>query len=82
MSTADERGSLTRRGFWLECASMAWMTVEAAAAITAGFIASSIALVAFGLDSVVESSPPAPSSSGSYAAAAASASTGQYASSG
>lgn len=33
---------------------MAWMTVEAAVAITTGIIASSIALVAFGLDSVVE----------------------------
>ena len=54
MSTAGEQGRLTRRGFWLEYASMAWMTVEAAAAITAGVIASSIALVAFGLDSVIE----------------------------
>ena len=54
MSTADERDSLTRRGFWLEYASMAWMTVEAAVAITAGIIASSIVLIAFGLDSVVE----------------------------
>jgi divalent metal cation (Fe/Co/Zn/Cd) transporter len=33
---------------------MAWMTVEAAVAITAGIIASSIALVGFGLDSVIE----------------------------
>lgn len=32
---------------------MAWMTVEAAAAIAAGVIAS-IALVGFGLDSVIE----------------------------
>jgi divalent metal cation (Fe/Co/Zn/Cd) transporter len=54
MSTTDERDKLTRRGFWLEYASMAWMTVEAAVAITAGIIASSIALVAFGLDSVIE----------------------------
>jgi divalent metal cation (Fe/Co/Zn/Cd) transporter len=43
-----------RRGFWLEYASMAWMTVEAAVAITSGIIASSIALVGFGLDSVIE----------------------------
>jgi divalent metal cation (Fe/Co/Zn/Cd) transporter len=54
MSTADERDRLTRRGFRLEYASMAWMTVEAAVAITAGIIASSIALIAFGLDSVLE----------------------------
>jgi divalent metal cation (Fe/Co/Zn/Cd) transporter len=33
---------------------MAWMTVEAAVAITSGIIASSIALVGFGLDSVIE----------------------------
>ena len=51
---AAERARLTRRGFWLEYASMAWMTVEAAVAIAAGVIASSIALVGFGLDSVIE----------------------------
>jgi divalent metal cation (Fe/Co/Zn/Cd) transporter len=45
---------LRRRGFWLEYASMTWMTAEAAVAITAGVIASSIALVGFGLDSVIE----------------------------
>jgi divalent metal cation (Fe/Co/Zn/Cd) transporter len=33
---------------------MAWMVVEAGVAITAGVLASSIALVAFGLDSVIE----------------------------
>jgi divalent metal cation (Fe/Co/Zn/Cd) transporter len=33
---------------------MAWMTVEAAVAITAGVLASSIALTGFGLDSVIE----------------------------
>jgi len=45
---------LRRRGFWLEYASMAWMTAEAAVAITAGVGASSIALTGFGLDSVIE----------------------------
>jgi divalent metal cation (Fe/Co/Zn/Cd) transporter len=54
MSTPDEQDRLTRRGFHLEYASMAWMTVEAAVAIAAGITASSIALVAFGLDSVIE----------------------------
>jgi divalent metal cation (Fe/Co/Zn/Cd) transporter len=49
-----ELARLRRRGFWLEYASMAWMVVEAGVAITAGVIASSIALVAFGLDSVIE----------------------------
>jgi hypothetical protein len=47
------RARLTRRGFWLEYASMAWMTVEAAAAVAAGVIASSLALAGFGLDSVI-----------------------------
>lgn len=45
---------LRRRGFWLEYASLAWMTAEAAVAITAGVVASSLALVGFGLDSVIE----------------------------
>jgi divalent metal cation (Fe/Co/Zn/Cd) transporter len=49
-----ELARLTRRGFWLEYASMAWMTVEAAVAIASGIIASSIALIGFGLDSVIE----------------------------
>ena len=33
---------------------MAWMTVEAAVAIAVGVMTSSIALVGFGLDSVIE----------------------------
>ena len=33
---------------------MAWMTVEAAVAVAAGVIVSSVALVGFGLDSVIE----------------------------
>jgi divalent metal cation (Fe/Co/Zn/Cd) transporter len=45
---------LRRRGFRLEYASMAWMAVEAAVAIISGIIASSIALIGFGLDSVIE----------------------------
>jgi len=55
MSTPDGVArALRRRGFWLEYASMAWMVVEAGVAITAGIIASSIVLVGFGLDSVIE----------------------------
>ena len=55
MSTpADQLAGLRRRGFRLEYASMAWMTAEAAVAVTAGIIASSIALTGFGLDSVIE----------------------------
>jgi divalent metal cation (Fe/Co/Zn/Cd) transporter len=51
---AAARARLRRRGFLLEYASIAWMTAEAAVAITAGIIASSIALTGFGLDSVIE----------------------------
>lgn len=49
-----EVAKLTRRAFRLEYASMAWMTVEAAVATASGIIASSIALIGFGLDSVIE----------------------------
>lgn len=45
---------LRRRGFAVEYASMAWMVAEATVAITAGVLASSIALTGFGLDSVIE----------------------------
>ena len=50
----QETSRLRRRGFWLEYASMTWMTVEATVAIVSGLIASSIALIGFGLDSVIE----------------------------
>jgi divalent metal cation (Fe/Co/Zn/Cd) transporter len=53
-ATAASAAQLRRRGFRLEYASMAWMTAEAAVAITAGILASSIALTGFGLDSVIE----------------------------
>src|SRR5215471_13806362 len=45
---------LRRRGFRLEYATMTWMVAEAAVALTAGLLAASIALVGFGLDSVIE----------------------------
>jgi divalent metal cation (Fe/Co/Zn/Cd) transporter len=56
VSAAEAAGlaRLRRRGFALEYASMAWMTAEAAVAVTAGVLASSVALVGFGLDSVIE----------------------------
>jgi hypothetical protein len=50
----EQADRLLRRGFWLEYASMAWMTAEAAVAITAGAATGSIALIGFGLDSVIE----------------------------
>ncbi len=49
-----ELARLRRRGFWLEYASAAWMVGEAAVALTAGIAAASVALVGFGLDSVIE----------------------------
>jgi divalent metal cation (Fe/Co/Zn/Cd) transporter len=53
-SPSAQLARLRRRGFALEYASMAWMAAEAAVAITAGVLASSIALTGFGLDSVIE----------------------------
>lgn len=46
--------ALARRARLLSWLSLAWMAVEGAVAITAGAVASSIALVGFGLDSVIE----------------------------
>ena len=45
---------LARRVKLLSWLSLAWMTVEGAVAIVAGIVASSIALVGFGLDSAIE----------------------------
>ena len=52
--TAAERERLIRRVKLLSWASLGWMTVEGAVAIIAGLVASSVALVGFGLDSVIE----------------------------
>jgi divalent metal cation (Fe/Co/Zn/Cd) transporter len=49
-----DRVRLERRAFLLEYLTMGWMTVEASVAIAAGLAAGSIALVGFGLDSVIE----------------------------
>lgn len=48
------RAALTRRVRWVVAVTITWNVVEAVVAITAGHVASSTALVAFGLDSVVE----------------------------
>lgn len=45
---------LIRHALWLEYATVGWNTVEAFVAIGAGWLAGSIALVGFGLDSVIE----------------------------
>jgi divalent metal cation (Fe/Co/Zn/Cd) transporter len=51
----DERASLLSRGIYLELATIGWNVVEALVALAAGFAAGSVALVGFGLDSVIES---------------------------
>jgi hypothetical protein len=43
-----------RRALILAYLSIGWMVIEAAVAVTAGILAASIALVGFGLDSVIE----------------------------
>jgi divalent metal cation (Fe/Co/Zn/Cd) transporter len=56
-TAAHERATverLARRARLLSWLSLAWMTVEGAVAIAAGIVASSIALVGFGLDSAIE----------------------------
>lgn len=51
---AGDRERLIRRVKLLSWASLAWMTVEGAVAIFAGIVAGSVALIGFGLDSVIE----------------------------
>ena len=48
------RLSAIRRGRRLEYLTIAWNSAEAAVALTAGLLAGSIALVGFGLDSLIE----------------------------
>lgn len=54
MATAVTRASLVLRGQRLEYLTLGWNTLEAVVAIVAGVIAGSIALIGFGLDSVIE----------------------------
>lgn len=46
--------TIQRRAMWLVSATAAWDTIEAVAALVLGIRASSVALTAFGLDSVIE----------------------------
>lgn len=50
----DPRAALVRRGLWLVAASVAWQVLEGAVSVAAGLAAGSVALLAFGIDSVVE----------------------------
>lgn len=55
MTTALTRDALLRRGLNLERLTVGWNVLEAVVAIAAGYLAGSVALVGFGLDSVIES---------------------------
>ncbi|GIL30923.1 hypothetical protein NUM_61770 [Actinocatenispora comari] len=57
--TAERRSVLARRVRWLVAATISYNVIEAAVAISAGTVASSTALVSFGLDSVIEVSSAA-----------------------
>jgi cation diffusion facilitator family transporter len=48
------RSLLLNRALWLERLTIAWNVAEAVIAIGAGWLAGSVALVGFGLDSVIE----------------------------
>ena len=51
-----DRALLVRRGLRLEYLTLAWNSLEAVIAIVAGWLAGSIALIGFGLDSLIEMS--------------------------
>ncbi len=53
--TDTRRLELVRRGRWLEYFTIIWNCLESVVAIGSGLIAGSIALVGFGVDSVIES---------------------------
>ncbi len=55
MPLSSEREVWLQKGVTLEYFTVGWNVVEAFVAITAGLLAGSIALVGFGLDSIIES---------------------------
>ena len=50
----SQRDALVRAGIRIELLTIGWMLLEAAVAVGVGIVARSVALTAFGLDSVVE----------------------------
>jgi divalent metal cation (Fe/Co/Zn/Cd) transporter len=54
LAAISDRGAIVARGRRLEYLTIAWNGFEAAVALIAGLIAGSVALVGFGLDSVIE----------------------------
>ena len=53
-SAIAERGRLVERGRRLEYFTIIWNSLEALAALISGFMAGSVALIGFGLDSLIE----------------------------
>jgi len=51
---ALDRAALVRRGLWLNYATIAYNSLEAVVSLVAGIMAGSVALVGFGIDSVIE----------------------------
>lgn len=49
-----ERAALVRRAIWLETFTVGYNVLEAVVAVTAGWMAGSVALVGFGLDAAIE----------------------------
>ena len=54
IATPVESVALLKRGLIIEYASLVWMTVEVFGAVLAGVFSGSVALVAFGGDSIIE----------------------------
>ena len=52
--TGTDRKRLLRRGVWLAWATVGWNAIEGIIAVSAGALASSVALIGFGIDSFVE----------------------------
>ncbi|HTE21339.1 MAG TPA: cation transporter [Armatimonadota bacterium] len=51
---SPERAALLRQGLLLVALSITWMVIEGVVSVTAGLAASSVALLAFGVDSFIE----------------------------
>ena len=54
VAAPDERGALVRRGLRLNYLTLAYNALEAVVSIAAGLVAGSVALLSFGIDSVIE----------------------------
>lgn len=54
VTTRDERIQLQGRAVWLELATVAWNIGEAVLTISLGIAAGSLALIGFGMDSIIE----------------------------